>query len=75
MTAVIPTSEAYVVTVKVASELTSGRIRHGAEISRSLKVFKASKKAGANVTLCGWGFRSKSVYGAERSLKLRMNLA
>jgi uncharacterized membrane protein YecN with MAPEG domain len=66
----IPTVEASVATVNVvASELTSGRIMHGAEMSRTLRVLEASKQAGFSVTLCGWDFRSKSVYGAVSSLK------
>jgi hypothetical protein len=68
MTAAIPTVEAYVATVNVASELSSGRIRHGAEMSRK-RVSKAFKQAGVSVTLCGWDFRSKSVNGAVRSMK------
>jgi hypothetical protein len=68
MIAAIPTLEAFVVTVNVASELTSGRIRHGAEMGRSLRVSKASKQAGISVTFCGWDFRIKSVNGAVRSL-------
>jgi hypothetical protein len=69
MTAAIPNVEAYVATVNVASELTSGRIKHGAEMSRNLRVSKASKQAGGSVTFCGWDFRGKSVNGAVRSLK------
>jgi hypothetical protein len=69
MSAAIPTAEAYVATVNVASEPTSGKIRHGAEMSRNLRVSKASKQADVSVTFCGWDFRSKSVNGAVRSLK------
>jgi hypothetical protein len=69
MTDAIPTVEASVATVKVASEPTSGRIRHGTEMSRNLRVSKASKQAGVNITFCGWDFRCKSVNGAVRSLK------
>jgi hypothetical protein len=36
MTDAIPVVEASVATVNVASELTSGRIMHGAEMSRNL---------------------------------------
>jgi hypothetical protein len=55
--------------VNVASELTSGRIKYGTEMSRNLRVSKASKDAGVHVTFCGCNFRSKSVDGAVRSLK------
>jgi GTP cyclohydrolase FolE2 len=64
----MPVVEASVATVNVAYELTSGRIRHGAEMSRNLRVLKASKQEGVSVTLCGWDFRSQSVNGAVRSL-------
>jgi hypothetical protein len=66
MTASIPTHKAHVATLNVASELTYGRITHGAEISRNLRVSRASKYVGVNVTLCGWDFRSKTVNGAVR---------
>jgi hypothetical protein len=69
MTHAIPGVEACVATVNIASELTFGRIMHGAKMSRYLRVSKASKQASANITLCGWDFRSKSVNGAVRSLK------
>jgi hypothetical protein len=69
MIAAIPTDEAFVATVNVASELTSGRIRHGAEMSRNLRVSKASKQACVCVTFCGSDFRSKSANGTVRSLK------
>jgi hypothetical protein len=69
MTAAIPNVEASVATVNVTFELTSGRIKHGAEISRNLRVSKAFKQARASVTFYGWDFRSKSVNGAVRSLK------
>jgi hypothetical protein len=49
----ILTVEASVATVNVASELTSGRIKHGAEMIRNLRVSKASKQACVNVTFCG----------------------
>jgi hypothetical protein len=55
----IPTNESYVDIVNVAFELTSGKIMHGAELSRNFRV---------NVSLCGLDFRSKSVNGAIRSL-------
>jgi hypothetical protein len=54
MTVAIPNVEASEATVNVASELTSERIRHGAELSRNLRVSKASKQAGASLTLCCW---------------------
>jgi hypothetical protein len=69
MTAAIPTVETSVATVNVASEPTSGRIMHGAEMSRNLRVSKNSKQASVSVTFFGWDFRSKSVNGAVRSLK------
>jgi hypothetical protein len=53
MTVAIPTFEAYVATVNIASELTSGRIMHGAEMSPNLRVSKASKQEGVIVTFCG----------------------
>jgi hypothetical protein len=53
MVAAVPTIEAFIATVNVASELASGRIRHGAEMSRNLRVSKAFKKAGVSVTFCG----------------------
>jgi hypothetical protein len=70
MTVAILTVEAYVATVTIASG-----IWYCAEMSRILRVSKASKKAGVSVTFYGWDFRSKSVNGAVRSLKLWMNLA
>jgi hypothetical protein len=69
MTATIPTDVAPITTVSVASELTSGRIKHGVEMSRDSRVSKASKHASVIVTFCGWDFRIKSVNGAVRSLK------
>jgi hypothetical protein len=69
MTVAIPIVEIFVATVNIASELTSGRIMNAAEMSRNLRVSKASKQASVNVTFCGWDFRSKSVNGAVRSLK------
>jgi hypothetical protein len=66
MALTIPTDKAYVATVNVASELTSGRIiRHGAEMIPNLKeLSKASTHARVNVTFNGWDFRRKSVNGA-----------
>jgi hypothetical protein len=55
--------------MNIASELTYGKIRHSAGISRNLRVSKASKQVGVIVTLCGWDFRNKSVDGALRLLK------
>jgi hypothetical protein len=69
MTDAIPTVEASEPTVNIAFELTSRRIKHGAEMSRNLRVSKAFKHASGSVTVCGWDFRSKSVSGAARSLK------
>jgi hypothetical protein len=69
MTHAIATVEAYVATVNIASELTSERIRHGVEMSRNLRVSKASIQVGVIVTFCGWDFRIKSVNGAVMSLK------
>jgi pheromone shutdown protein TraB len=40
----------------IAPELTSGRIRHGAEMSPNLRVSKAFKQARVFVTFSGWGF-------------------
>jgi hypothetical protein len=57
MTSAIPTVEAFVVTLNIASELSSGRIKHGAEMSRNLGVSKASKHACVGVALYGWDFR------------------
>jgi hypothetical protein len=51
MTVAIPDVEAYVATVNVASELTSGRIKHGAGMSWKLRVSKASKKASVSFQL------------------------
>jgi hypothetical protein len=45
--------EASIATVNVASEVTSGRIVHGAEMSQNWRVSKASKHVGVSVTLCG----------------------
>jgi hypothetical protein len=54
MTVAIPIVEVYIATVNVASELTSEKIKHGAEMSRNLRVSKASKHAGVNsVTFFG----------------------
>jgi hypothetical protein len=47
----------------------SGSITYGANMSRNLRVSKASKYVGVNATLCGWDFHSKSVNGALRSLR------
>jgi hypothetical protein len=69
MVVVIPTVEAYLGTMDVAFELTTGRIRHGVEMSRNLRVMKASKQPDVSVTVCGWDFRSKAFNGAVRSLK------
>jgi hypothetical protein len=69
MIVAIPTIEVYIPTVNGASELTSGRIIHGAKMSRNLRVAKASKQASVSVTFCGFDFRSKSVNVAVRSLK------
>jgi hypothetical protein len=49
MTVAILIVEAFVATVNIESELTSGRIKHGAEVNRSLRVSKASKHAGVSV--------------------------
>jgi hypothetical protein len=43
MTVAIPIVEASAFRVNIASELTSGRIMHVAEMSRNLRVPKASK--------------------------------
>jgi hypothetical protein len=75
MTDAIPNDEAFVATVNIASELTPGRIRHGADMSRNLRVSKASKQACVNVIFCGGDFRNKSVNGAIMSMKRRINLA
>jgi hypothetical protein len=61
MTITIPIVEACVATVNLASELTFGRITHGAEMSGNFRVSKASKEACVNVALCGWDIRTKSV--------------
>jgi hypothetical protein len=53
MIVAIPIVEAFVATVNTASELTSGRIRHGAEMVRNFRFSKASMHAGVNVTLYG----------------------
>jgi hypothetical protein len=53
MNVAIPIVEASVATVNIASEPISGRIMHGAEMSRNLRVSKAFKQAGVNVTFCG----------------------
>jgi hypothetical protein len=42
--------EAYVATVNVASELTTRRIGHGAEMSRNLRFTNASKQTSGIVT-------------------------
>jgi hypothetical protein len=57
----ITTVEASEATEKIASELTSGTIRHGAEMSRKLKVSKGSTHACVNVVFCGWDFRCSAV--------------
>jgi adenosine deaminase len=47
-------AEAYVATVNVASELTSGRNRHCSEIRLCFRVSKASKHVGVIIfLLCG----------------------
>jgi flagellar basal body P-ring protein FlgI len=56
--------------VNMASEPTSGRIKHGAEISRNLRVSKASKQASVSVTLRGCDFHSDSV---NKAVKNRQN--
>jgi hypothetical protein len=61
MTAAIRNVKASVATVNAASELSSGRIRHGAEMSRNLRISKASKHIGVNVTFCGKDFRTSAV--------------
>jgi hypothetical protein len=45
MTIVIPTVEAHLANVNVASELDSGRIMHDVEMSHNLRVSKAFKQA------------------------------
>jgi hypothetical protein len=70
MTAAIFTAETtFVATMSIASELTSGRIRHGVVMSGNLRVSKAFIQASDNVTVSSRDFRSKSVNGAEKSLK------
>jgi hypothetical protein len=69
MTAAIFTAEAFVATVSIASELTSKRIRHGVAMSGNLRVSKGFKQASDNITVFSRDFRSKSVNGAEKSLK------
>jgi hypothetical protein len=69
MTVAIPNVEAFVATLNVASEPTSGRMRHGVGMSRNLRVSKASEHACVIVTFRGWDSRGKSVNGAVRSLK------
>jgi hypothetical protein len=68
MTDAIPTAEASVATVNVASELTSVRIKHGVEMSRNLRVSNASKHTSVSAIFCGKDFRSKTISGAVRSL-------
>jgi hypothetical protein len=55
--------------MNIASELSSGRIKHGAEMSCNLRISEASKHVGVRVILCGCDFRNKSVNGVVRSLK------
>jgi hypothetical protein len=56
---VIFTVEAFVATMKIASELTSRRVKHGAKISPNLRVLiKASKHASVSVAFYGWDFRN-----------------
>jgi hypothetical protein len=69
MNAAIPTVEASATTVNVASELTFGRIIRGAEMTRNLRVSKASKHTSVSVTFRGKDFRMKSVTYAVRLLK------
>jgi hypothetical protein len=61
MTGAIPTVEAYATMVNVASDLTSGTIKHDAETIHNFRVSKAFKHTSANVTLCGVDSSSKSV--------------
>jgi hypothetical protein len=65
----LPSAEASVATVNIASELTSERIMHGAKMSRNLRVSKASIQVSVNISFRGWEFRCKSVNAAERLLK------
>jgi hypothetical protein len=65
----IPTVEASVAKVNVESELNPGRIRDGAEMSRNLRVSKASKQASITVTFCGKDFRIKSFNYTVRSIE------
>jgi hypothetical protein len=58
----------YVATVNVASELTSGRTTRGAEIRRSLRVWKACMHVGVVAVRCGIDSFNKHVNGADRSL-------
>jgi hypothetical protein len=44
MNVAIPTAEAYVATVNIASKPTSGRIMHGAERSRDLRISGAHRR-------------------------------
>jgi hypothetical protein len=50
MTVAMPNVEESVATVNIASELTFGRIKLGAAMSRNLRVSKASKQADVIVT-------------------------
>jgi hypothetical protein len=69
MVVAIPTVEAFVATVNIASELASGRIMYGAEMRCNLRVSKASEQEGVSVTFYVWDFHSKSVKGVVTSLK------
>jgi hypothetical protein len=71
MIVAIPTVhiEATVAMVNTASELTSGRVKYGADMTCNLRVSKASEHACVCLTFSGWDFRSKPVNGAVRSLK------
>jgi hypothetical protein len=53
MNVAIPTIEASLAAVNIASELTSRKIKHGAEMSRNLRVSRGSKPAGVAVTSFG----------------------
>jgi hypothetical protein len=65
MVVAISADEAYVATVNIASELTSGRIKHGAKMSRNLRVSKASDSANSRGGLKNTRSPFKSLFKIE----------
>jgi hypothetical protein len=63
MIVAIPTVEAYVATVNIASELTSGKIRHGAEMIRNLRIKTENEIPGETYRLLSMGLPCCAILG------------